>query len=543
MTTYYFADDGNDGNSGLTTSLPKTSLSHAATLVAAGNEILFKCGDRWQLASGTTGWAITGKVLASECLIGVWNDDVSPLKPLFDGGTYLTSSDDANWTHLGAGVWQRTLSATVTRIFAGTTTTTVTNESWGEPMSLQTSAGNVNAELEYHNSSGVITIYTGSVSVAPPTFYDGLLCIGNGRATAEGVHLLRCQNVTLENLRFANAQNTVSIGCQGTNDSDGIILRDVESHAASRLGSALRPDNTTASGFWVRNTELIRCLADNHTAASENDNNSGNWGSNNGISFTGQVIDTEVVDPIVRGGFRHSSIQFQNDGTTTIYTGSNLNIYRTRQDMGIVYCESDYEHPFDGNFTNWTVNGLEIRTPITRSQFAGSGTLKGVKFLGCRQATHSQNIGTDQILWFQNWSSPDYRAMGAITVDSCTIENPYGAPIAMLEDRSAAGVSANAGWAASALTFTRNRIIDLSPGGSRTYSVDHQVQGSPFQAAATDTFTSNIFITALTTCIRHEESTGVFTSRDVDTSAGSLTASGNVRAASLALAGIVPRLR
>jgi hypothetical protein len=289
MTTYYFADDGNDGNSGLTTSLPKTSLSHAATLVAAGNEILFKCGDRWQLASGTTGWAITGKVLASECLIGVWNDDVSPLKPLFDGGTYLTSSDDANWTHLGAGVWQRTLSATVTRIFAGTTTTTVTNESWGEPMSLQTSAGNVNAELEYHNSSGVITIYTGSVSVAPPTFYDGLLCIGNGRATAEGVHLLRCQNVTLENLRFANAQNTVSIGCQGTNDSDGIILRDVESHAASRLGSAFRTYNTTASGFWVRNTELIRCLADNHTAASENDNNSGNWGSNNGISFTGQL--------------------------------------------------------------------------------------------------------------------------------------------------------------------------------------------------------------------------------------------------------------
>src|SRR3990170_381441 len=104
MATYYFAaETGSDANDGLSTGAPKQSNGAAAALILSGNVILWKCGERATLSAGTTGWSITGKVMTRECRMGVWNDDVSPFKPMWDGGTYLGAEDDVNWTHAGAG--------------------------------------------------------------------------------------------------------------------------------------------------------------------------------------------------------------------------------------------------------------------------------------------------------------------------------------------------------------------------------------------------------------------------------------------------------
>lgn len=541
MTTYYFAaETGSDANDGLSTSAPKQTISAAGALIAAGNQIKWKCGERAAFTA-SSGWSINDKALGSECIIGYWNDDVSPYKPLFDGGVYLTSSDDANWTHTGSGVWTKTFTATVSRIFAGTTVASVKTGSWGQPMSKKSAAASVTGELQYHvDGSFVVTIYTGSTTVAPPSHYSGLCVLGNGVATSAGIVLRRCQNITFDHIQVAHSLQCFNLLTDGTRDCLNVHFKDCEAHAPHRGGNGFFLTNNSDLTYYVLDSDLLRCIAHNHTGTSENDANSGNWASNNGIYLFGRVKGCDIVDPIIRGGFRHTSLQIQNDGTTTLYVGENAHVYRTRSDMGLIISESDYEHPIDCNITNWTIEGLEVRNSITRSQFGGSGTLRGVNFIACRQATHAQNIDTDQVLMFQNWTSPDYRSVGAITVTGCTIENPYGEPIRMSEDRTAHTTGAT--WATNALTFTGNRIIDLSPGGGRTYSVFHHVSGTPFQAADTDTFSNNIFVTALTTAVRHEEADGVFTSRDVTTSAGSYSSSGNVRVASTALAGLVPRV-
>jgi hypothetical protein len=535
-STIYIANSGNTANPG-TLAQPKALLSDATTALAAGVQVLFKCGDRWQLGNGTTGWGVTGKVLSREGKLGYYGDVESPHKPLFDAGTYLDASDDVNWTHTGSGVWSRTMTAMCYRLFTAQTVAGVTAGNWGVPLKIKNDVSTVGS---YHcdGTTFLLRVNTGSTSVAPPSYYGGIMVIGNGRSTAEGIHLLRCQNVTLEGLRFAHASNVVSYGCQGTNDSVGIRMVEVDSYAPSRTGSAFRGYNTTAAGFWTRDSQLIRCIADNKTQASEDDDASTNWGSQNGINHSGQCRGIQIVDPIVKG-FRHTEIQAQCDGTTTRYIGSGLHIYRTRSDMG--YTDSattEYSHPFDIDFDGYLIDGIECRNHVSRAQFGGQGIIRGVKFTGGRQNVQTGNSNTDQCIWLQNWTSPDYRNVTKVLIDSCVFDQPYGEPISLLEDRTAAGVSASAGFASGAVTVQNCLFIDTKVGPSRTYTIRHEVQGSPFSAPGTLTVKNCAFVGSRTAPIRHEETTGVHTSRDVNVTAGSLVASSNLRAASVALAGL-----
>jgi hypothetical protein len=541
MTTYYFASEtGSDANDGLSPANAKQSLgTTASNLILSGNELLFRCGERHAFTSlGATGWAVTGKLMAGGAKIGMYDDDVSPYEPLFDAGTYWTSSDDGNWTSLGDGRWTRAINGSIGRVFAGTTVATVKARSWGQPMRRRAAATDPSATLQYHDSSTVLTIYNGSNVTAPPTYYGGLCVSGNGICTSETAHFQRCQNIEIEHWAFANCRNGLQITTLGTNDSVNMTVRDCKAYAPHRSGNGFRVSSSTA-GFYVRDTRLIRCMADNKRQATEEDNDSTLWSSNNGFALSGQVINCDIVDPVVRGGFGHSMIQFQCIGQATKYIGRGLHIYRTRKDMGIMYSESDYEKPFDGDFDGFLIQDIEVRSQITRSQIGGRGLIRGVKVVSTRPPEHTQNLSTGQIWWHQNWDSAgNYRAVKDITYEGCMVINPYGTPFENLEDRTDAALGTESDFRANAIKIINCLIVDLSPGGGRTYSFNHEVQGSPFAAPQVTTIKNTIFVTATSSPIRHEETSGAFTTRSVNTTAGGYAGSFNLRASTVAAAGL-----
>ena len=90
-TTYYISATGSDSNSGLTTSLPKQTLTAVNALGVPGDSILFKRGDGWY-----------GTLIASvdSVVYGVYGTGATPT---ITGFTTVTA-----WTNLGSNIWEST---------------------------------------------------------------------------------------------------------------------------------------------------------------------------------------------------------------------------------------------------------------------------------------------------------------------------------------------------------------------------------------------------------------------------------------------------
>lgn len=84
-SVYYFADDGNDSNSGLTTDSPKQTISAMNTLLASGHTVLLAKNDTWRS---------TTPIQVGSGAIGSWG---SGKKPRITGAT-ITISAGAAWT-------------------------------------------------------------------------------------------------------------------------------------------------------------------------------------------------------------------------------------------------------------------------------------------------------------------------------------------------------------------------------------------------------------------------------------------------------------
>lgn len=538
MTRYFFAPEtGSDSNSGLTSGAPKQTPGAATALVLAGNQISWKRGERYHFTSaGSDGWRLQLKQLASECIIDTYG---SGDKPLFDALVYLESGvDDSNWTFIGNGQWTRTFSAEVGRLWSGTTVASVRADSMGQPFGYVSSAAAVTSELKWHITSAapwVATVYTGGSSAAhnPPTWYDGLVTSGNGIATASVITLSRCDNITFDSIRLAGGfRRGIFALAESSTSFSNIILRDCEVRAVGRLGSGISFSNssvdTAATGF-----QIIRPLVDGMSNASEDDGDSGRWSAQNGISLNGGVEDIVVVDPILRGGLRHSYFQAQCDGTTTKRICRNVHVYRSSAGIAEINgFDSNYCHSIDTDAEGWLIEGITVRYQSSRSQFGGTGKLAACFFYDTKEATHPENLTGGQVLWVQNWTSPDRRAVNDVTFENILISNPHSHPVAILEDRSAAGVSSDCGFATDAVKINFCTIVDLDNLGSRTACVDHQVQGTPFVNSGL-ILQDNKIVTTLSDVLRRETAAGVNTLYTENAYSG---ASRNVKYASLSAA-------
>ena len=90
-TVYYVSATGSDSNSGLSTLLPKQTLTAVNALDLTNDTVLFKKGD---------GWYGTLNITSSNVYVGTYGTGASPT---ITGFTTVTS-----WTNLGSNIWEST---------------------------------------------------------------------------------------------------------------------------------------------------------------------------------------------------------------------------------------------------------------------------------------------------------------------------------------------------------------------------------------------------------------------------------------------------
>lgn len=528
MTRYFFDPvGGSDANSGLTRLLPKQSLSAAGGLVVAGNQISFKCGSRAVLASGVTGWVLNNKV--GPCTIDYYDDDLSPLKPLFDGMTYLApTTDDGNWTSLGDGRWTRAFTAEVNRMFVGTSANVLAN-TIGAPFGYVSTAAAVTSETKWHmltSSPFTVTMYTGSLTVAPPTYFGGLACVGNNIATVGGIWVSRCSGIHFDSIRgWGGQRQGLAFVSELAAGASNCSTTDCEWHAWGRGGNGFVMTNTTSITTWVDGCSFIRPYAHAHSSVLEDDGDAGRWSAHNGVAGVGRIKNALTEDPIVLGGCRHSYIQWQRDGTTTIYEMENITVRATgTRESYIDAIDAEYGHDFDFNCQGFLIEGIEIRNHVTRSQLGQVGIVRGCFWSSCREALQPGNLNTEQCLWIQNWRSPDYRKVVDILIENNRFKNPWAAAIAISEDPDDE-VSPESTFYDDSVRISQNVIEDRTHLETRTYSVDQQVSSAPHTITEFD-LTDNIFITPNLSPVRREVTSGGNVSYTVNGYSG---ASGNLR--------------
>jgi len=190
-------------------------------------------------------------------------------KPVLDGFIYQspTPANDALWTHSGGGVWYYEPPGAVSQCrsfrtgvgFSGDSNTSRVMGKYWRPAS---SAGNVTygsigetGGIWFGANSGPwrITVYTGSTTVAPPTFYNGITISQQGSGVANG---LVCRNGGSYNI-FKDFQiwGSAFVGCGAATHTtagvDGISFQNVDMIGCLKTG--FQSASIGASGYISRN--------------------------------------------------------------------------------------------------------------------------------------------------------------------------------------------------------------------------------------------------------------------------------------------------
>jgi len=455
----------------------------------------------------------------------------------FDLFTYEPGGS-TGWAHVGSGIWQKTITDGPKRVWSGVTNNapwTVTGRgalcmaTSGDTVGTNTGRGLLRRWFWGTGSTAggslanQLTMYTGSTTVAPPDHYGGLAFAVTTKGNA-GVIVRTPRNWQMSDLVIHGGGGSQQLASTASTDttSYGAIFERIHCRGASK-GSAF---GWNTAGATSDNTEHVfdDCIADNLSSASEDNDTSSGWGANNGWQGSDISENMVVKNCTVRGGFRHSGLQSQSDGTATREVGRGV----TFQDCIVDGVDSDYMHPVDIDAEGWLVKNVLIRNFTGRCQIGGRhGLFIGNQLINGRECVQSTNIGVDQGVQIRNWDSPDYRYVENIRVENNLLNSIYGAPIRIY-------VEADPVTTLSAVGIVGNTIIDLDR-GSRSFSLMLESDNTATYPLPQPTLRNNIFVTTSTTPIREETAAGVFTDRGEN---GLTGASGNKRYSTFATANL-----
>jgi hypothetical protein len=432
----------------------------------------FTKGDVLKLRSDRFHPSVTGYTY---CTINVDNFKVEPYgtgaPPVIDGLYYEinTPENAATWVHEGDGVWGKKLgNATGTshlpyRMWVGARNT---GFNWGDrdpgvamsrtpdatanTLVAITAALKANATDIWHPSNSTLGyktyVYTGSTTVSPPEFYNGLAFLVSDGATigaGSGVIVQHCRNVIVDSIGIWGGTGTPLLATSGT--SSLIPTRDVTFvncfskytlTGSGKVGPA--GDNNTNPRTEISNILYFGCTGDAGSSAQEQEKTTA-YGKISGFMDMFQFVDG------VKNCLAYKCKAINSFHVGFVMGGTNLNSLWT-DNCGFEECEtfsdewSTYNRAcatYNTNPTCFIRNCIFDGQNVT-SQFSGAATISGNIWknmrLSPRKPDASGWIGISALFFTRGLTAMGndryvYMVPTGLKIVNNLVIDPYGVPI------------------------------------------------------------------------------------------------------------------
>lgn len=491
---------------------------------------------------------ISSKNPAGFLRIKSYGDAVMP--PTMFAGTYMPPGD-TGWSYVGAGLWKKAISdnsqsltAGSMRIFVGSHPTgpaagsslgtgytygtaiaryaaLFDNATEAQVLAQVGTRGLTHDRLWMYTSgalggNGILYIYTGNATQDPPTFYGGITMVGanslydaSGVGRRYGALTSQCSNVHMKEIDTIFAHSAGLRMSSSSSTSADILFSDCNAYAYGSNGLCI--GNATSVSYKITRGVMRNCVSD-AVATTAEDYNYPTKAS--GVTQTNDWLQTSQ-DGSVIGSYTESCMF---DRCTTIdafhvntYIGTSIAARQDTVNAMVVDCVG--RQPNRGYGTLLNISGLNAGNVAVVTRFAGSDAVSGISRTGSGTAVFNSCVikdlkrpnpaydfsagsgpgtgtGVNQIPGLSIYPNAPFGSLetGCITLNNCTVMQPYGFMLWVSELSEPAAVPAGVFVANNSLFVDTRWINDSSArtfngGGAGKAGVSWEVRDCPTAGA------------------------------------------------------------
>lgn len=316
---------GSDSNPG-TESLPKLTVKAAETAATVFDKVALRAGRCYSPVNGY--FPRLQKNGLTLCAYGLpdglsfTDSEIWDHYPILDGLTY-ENSNATGWTYEGDGVWSKTFaSAKAKRVWFGAVNTGVlitqrvigtayrrTPDATADNLTAIKAALN-NADRWHPAGSALgwkLYIYTGSATLSPPAYYDGLaILIADGATIGaqEGVYITQSVGAQAQNIHvrgaFGDSARIASLSSDTILTDEAIIQECLASYTGAANVFSIRTSglNNTDPRKKISRSYIVDTKADSKTSQYEQEPSSAysNLATMDMYVITGNAEDCHIQD-------------------------------------------------------------------------------------------------------------------------------------------------------------------------------------------------------------------------------------------------------
>ena len=399
--------------------------------------------------------------------------------PILFGGLYMPPGD-SGWEYRGYGVWRKALpvnaggaNPATFRLYLGAAITgAAANKSPGSAVKYGVAAarcavastaseavilGNINsvsrADIQnrrlwmYTQKSdgvtfdGYLYVYTGSASIDPAVYYDGLVLVGsNGLTDANrlgavyGVNLYKAQRCIIKELDCAYAAIGLSIGCDTISALD-IDISGCRSLAYGTRGVRIVGFTGAPAERGVVHDTLVDAVATFAEDWTYRDKDAIEWlnGTQDGCTIGGHTVDCRLEGVSSRDAYHGNFVIGNADNTSQAVRAMVVDCKTNSSNRSYGYCFvglsygagnlATVDRFVGGDSTNWI---HKTGTGVTR--FRDCAFTQCTRPTSAYDHTGGYNLGANTIPGISVFPTPSAGSLeaGAVTAERCTFTNPYG---------------------------------------------------------------------------------------------------------------------
>lgn len=487
-TIYVDAERPDNSGDGLSPAAAKRTIAAARNIATGGSTILIKAGQFHDPVAGA--FLYQPNVAAQGLIVDAYGGASD--KPIWDSMTYQNPGS-AGWQHVQDGVWKKTFGAWyVRRLFVASRNNGVlagqryigdalrrslpggSNNTASNPTEAQILAS-LNANFRWFPGGPALGfalyVYTGSASVAPPDYFDGLALLQADGATfgsVNPVEIKNAQNIAIRNQSFQGAGIT-AIRLSAVNadamDTANIAIEDCSATHLFNSGFVSKRGEQTAATKFIRDIVVRRFNVDYRTCEDEQERINGESTlSGQGDALVAEAGSLRVTFDRceVRNPF-HVGIALGSAMTNKAYAYDCAGIRCTiRFDKWTSYSRGLVAY----NGTGHKYLGCVIEGQSTRSQFAGGVLVDSCVWRDSKRGTRkpgtSQWVAIEAYVYDYGGGANDERYVYNVPVDvklwNNTVSGDYPDDFVQLNSFAHAFPVAQPTWAANSVSIVNNVV-------------------------------------------------------------------------------------